>query len=150
MRAVRQFKLQALLFLTLIGVWGAAGLVEDDGFTAKHEKGRCAIRDQCGKKSFFGGELPCPDNGLAREPSDDIRKKLVGVCGDKWSEGPVCCEENQVGHSTTVQLQERSRLTVILGRRAEQQPETRRIHHFFLSSMQRELLQPLLYLHLLA
>ena len=64
--------------------------------TEKHEAGRCAIRGQCGKQSFFGKELPCPDNGLAREPDEDTRKKLVDICGDAWSEGDVCCDGAQV------------------------------------------------------
>lgn len=33
------------------------------------EAGRCAMYDSCGRKSMFGGELPCPDNQLAREVS---------------------------------------------------------------------------------
>lgn len=66
------------------------------GFTNIHEPGRCAIRGHCGKKSFFGGELPCPDNGLAQEPEAAVRKKLVDLCGSKWEEGPVCCLDEQV------------------------------------------------------
>lgn len=66
------------------------------GATKLHEEGRCAIRGHCGKKSFFGRELPCPDNGLAREPEDDTREKLVSLCGNDWKEGPVCCEDAQV------------------------------------------------------
>ncbi|KAM0805412.1 niemann-pick C1 protein precursor [Usnea florida] len=62
----------------------------------KHEEGRCAMRGQCGKKSFFGGELPCPDNGLAEKPDDDTRTKLVAICGDDWSTGDVCCDQSQV------------------------------------------------------
>ena len=46
-------------------------------WTTKHEKGRCAIRGQCAKQSFLGGELPCPDNGLAEAPDTDTQKKLV-------------------------------------------------------------------------
>lgn len=61
-----------------------------------HERGRCAIRGHCGKKSFFGGQLPCPDNGLAREPDGSTRKKLVDLCGKKWEDGAVCCEDEQV------------------------------------------------------
>lgn len=34
------------------------------------EAGRCAMYDSCGRKSTFGGELPCPDNELAREVSE--------------------------------------------------------------------------------
>uniref|UniRef100_A0A093UN78 Niemann-Pick type C-related protein 1 n=1 Tax=Talaromyces marneffei PM1 TaxID=1077442 RepID=A0A093UN78_TALMA len=70
--------------------------VTAQGITAIHEPGRCAIRGHCGKKSIFGGELPCPDNGLAHDPDDAVREKLVSLCGNKWSEGPVCCKEEQV------------------------------------------------------
>ncbi|KAF8448566.1 sterol-sensing domain of SREBP cleavage-activation-domain-containing protein [Terfezia claveryi] len=56
----------------------------------------CALRGQCGKKSFFGSQLPCPDNGPAEEPSEKVRRKLVELCGDQFREGPVCCEEEQI------------------------------------------------------
>lgn len=70
---------------------------ESEGnWTLKHEASRCAIRGQCGKKSFFGGELPCPDNGLAKTPDVDTRKKLVAICGDAWDDGDVCCDSDQV------------------------------------------------------
>ena len=59
-----------------------------------HENGRCSIRGQCGKTGFF--ELPCPDNGLAEDPPSETRKKLVNICGDKWSEGAICCDDDQV------------------------------------------------------
>lgn len=64
-----------------------------DGFTYKHEAGRCAIRGHCGKQGFFGSDLPCPDNGLAEEPTASTRKTLMSICGDKWAEGPVCCTD---------------------------------------------------------
>ncbi|KAL1645603.1 niemann-Pick type C-related protein 1 [Didymella pomorum] len=64
--------------------------------TTKHEKGRCAIRGQCGKQSFFGSDLPCPDNGLAKAPTDDVRKQLVDICGAQWAETDVCCEAEQL------------------------------------------------------
>jgi len=67
-----------------------------DPYTPIHEAGRCAIRGTCGKKNIFGPELPCPDNGLAEEPSADTRRHLVALCGPKWSEGPVCCEGKQL------------------------------------------------------
>ena len=68
----------------------------DGNWTVKHEAGRCAIKGQCGKKSFFGSELPCPDNSLAEKPNDDTRKKLVKICGEKWSSGAICCDGDQV------------------------------------------------------
>lgn len=71
-------------------------VVAAQGETKLHEKGRCAIRGHCGKKGFFGGDLPCPDNGLAHGPDDSLREKLVGLCGSKWAEGPVCCTDEQV------------------------------------------------------
>ena len=78
---------------TLLG--GSAAV--EHGWTTKHEAGRCAIRGQCGKKSFFGGELPCPDNGLAEEPAKDTRENLVKICGSEWSKGEICCDNDQVG-----------------------------------------------------
>ncbi|ODH44293.1 hypothetical protein ACO22_00913 [Paracoccidioides brasiliensis] len=66
------------------------------GETKIHEEGRCAMRGHCGKLSFFGGQLPCPDNGLAKAPTADTRKKLVSLCGDKWKTGNVCCEDPQI------------------------------------------------------
>ncbi|PKY06116.1 patched sphingolipid transporter [Aspergillus campestris IBT 28561] len=66
------------------------------GETPVHEAGRCAIRGHCGKQSFFGGELPCADNGPAKEPDAGTREKLVGLCGTKWEETAVCCVEEQV------------------------------------------------------
>jgi Niemann-Pick C1 protein len=86
----------------LLGFAAVASLLSftyAEGETKIHEAGRCAIRGHCGKQGFFGGNLPCPDNGLAKEPTDDVRKKLVALCGDKWSEGPVCCEDEQVRDS---------------------------------------------------
>jgi Niemann-Pick C1 protein len=66
------------------------------GWTDKHEQGRCAIRGHCGKENFWDPDLPCPDNGLAEVPEDAIRQQLVGICGAKWVEGPVCCVAEQV------------------------------------------------------
>ena len=74
-------------------------LVSAQGETKIHEKGRCAIRGHCGKQSLFGGELPCPDNDLAHQPKVSVREKLVNLCGSKWSQGPVCCRDEQVGNS---------------------------------------------------
>ncbi|KAK4942117.1 hypothetical protein LTR28_008743, partial [Elasticomyces elasticus] len=73
----------SLLSVTLFAISTFAA----DNWTNKHEEGRCAIRGHCGKQGFFGSELPCPDNGLAEEPDDALRKKLVGICGEKWAEG---------------------------------------------------------------
>ncbi|KAI7545453.1 hypothetical protein KC317_g15711, partial [Hortaea werneckii] len=64
--------------------------------TTKHEAGRCAIRGHCGSQSLFGSQLPCPDNGLAKEPSPDVRDSLVSLCGDRWADTKVCCEQEQI------------------------------------------------------
>ncbi|GAO51490.1 hypothetical protein G7K_5590-t1 [Saitoella complicata NRRL Y-17804] len=61
-----------------------------------HQKGYCAIRGQCGKKSVFGSELPCPDPSPASAPSTDLRASLVRICGDEWAEGNVCCDADQL------------------------------------------------------
>ncbi|KAL6714331.1 niemann-Pick type C-related protein 1 [Lecanora helva] len=64
-------------------------IAKDGKWTDIHEAGRCAIRGQCGKKSFFGSELPCPDNGKAEDPDKETREKLVAICGNSWEEGAV-------------------------------------------------------------
>jgi len=83
------------LFVFLFGLLSTVAAT-DQPWTVKHEQGRCAIRGHCGKQGFFGSQLPCPDNGLAEKPSPAARAKLVDICGEKWSEGAVCCQEDQV------------------------------------------------------
>lgn len=57
--------------LTALAMAGLAGAQSSPSTTAPiREAGRCAMYDSCGRKSTFGGELPCPDNELAREVSD--------------------------------------------------------------------------------
>ena len=75
----------------------AAGSFESPTKDAiKHEAGRCAMRGQCGSESFIYPQLPCPDNGPAEKPDKTTRQKLVDICGEEWSEGAVCCNEDQV------------------------------------------------------
>lgn len=74
------------------------GLVNGEVFTPTHEAGRCAFRGHCGKKTFFGKELPCVDNGLAEDPDAELRDQLVELCGEKWRTGPVCCNLEQVSN----------------------------------------------------
>lgn len=88
--------MRGLRFIPIAAALGFPSQSLAQGETKIHEKGRCAIRGHCGKQSFFGGELPCPDNGLAEEPEAAVRKKLADLCGTKWEEGPVCCKEEQI------------------------------------------------------
>ena len=83
-------------FLGATALLLASSLASAKSLTPEHEPGRCAFRGHCGKQSFFGKELPCVDNGLAKDPDEELRKELIELCGDKWSEGPVCCELDQV------------------------------------------------------
>lgn len=80
----------------LAAILTAAPLLAASTTTKIHEEGRCAIRGHCGKKGFFGKDLPCPDNGKAAAPSEDLRKKITELCGSKWSGTDVCCDEEQV------------------------------------------------------
>lgn len=82
----------ALIGTAVFGLFASA----DQPWTEKHEAGRCAMRGNCGKLNLFGKEVPCPDNGLAEQPDKDLRKELVDLCGDKWDEGPICCQADQV------------------------------------------------------
>ena len=87
---------RSLLGLLLGAQLVASAPSDEPDWTKKHEAGRCAIRGHCGKQSLFGSELPCLDNGLAEEPSDETRKLLVDVCGSEWTKGPICCKQEQV------------------------------------------------------
>lgn len=90
--------MRGLRFIPIVGalLLSSSSLVLAEGETNIHEEGRCALRGQCGKQSIFGGDLPCPDNDLAREPEAPVRRKLVDLCGSKWEEGPTCCIDEQV------------------------------------------------------
>lgn len=93
MPGLLQTALAAAAGLLLAGPGTAAAEL----YTPKHEAGRCALRGHCGSQSFFGAQLPCVDNGLAEEPDAELREQLTGLCGPKWSSGPVCCNGEQVG-----------------------------------------------------
>lgn len=148
---MRAFRLP--LFAALIAGQGASVFARE--YTDIHEQGRCAIRGHCGKKSFFGGELPCPDNGKAEEPDDSTRQSLVKLCGSKWAEGSVCCKDDQVRFLQCYMfIIMRSYdladfLLFIVGRRPVKEPETGRRSYRVVSCVQRKLLQPLLHVYVL-
>lgn len=64
----------------------------------KRQQGRCAIRDSCGRKSPFGAEIPCPDNGLATPHDGDLAylSTLAQVCGDDFATTTTCCTLGQL------------------------------------------------------
>ncbi|KAI1380316.1 multidrug efflux transporter AcrB transmembrane domain-containing protein [Hypoxylon crocopeplum] len=74
----------------------ASSVVADELYTPKHEAGRCSMRGHCGKKSFFGKQLPCVDNGLATTPDPEFAQELQAVCGPKWADSKVCCSPEQL------------------------------------------------------
>lgn len=95
MRAMRAWLwLTSLTSLTPL-LAGASASSEPE-WTKKHEAGRCALRGQCGHNGFFGRDLPCPDNGLAEDPSEDVRTQLVSICGEEWADTKVCCRADQL------------------------------------------------------
>ncbi|ORY61306.1 niemann-pick C1 protein [Pseudomassariella vexata] len=78
------------------GAMLAGAMTSAELLTPKHEKGRCAVRGHCGKKGFFGKELPCVDNGLATMPDEDLAKDIEALCGAKWKDSKVCCDAGQL------------------------------------------------------
>lgn len=82
-------------FVALLAL-AAVDASNDGNWTTQHEAGRCAMKGHCGKQSYFGGELPCPDNSQAETPAKDVREKLVGICGEEWKDSDVCCDKDQV------------------------------------------------------
>lgn len=61
---------------------------------------RCAMYDNCGKKSVFGSELPCPifDPKFKPDPADsELIDLVVEICGEEWrDETELCCTIDQV------------------------------------------------------
>ncbi|KAB8345943.1 hypothetical protein FH972_022995 [Carpinus fangiana] len=94
--AAMKFRGSLAVSLVLAGSWQVVAAEPEHGLTTIHEKGRCAMRGQCGSAQLFWKEVPCADNGKAEEPESDLRQKLVDICGDKWSDGPICCDDAQV------------------------------------------------------
>lgn len=60
--------------------------------------GRCAMRGQCGKESFFGAELPCPYDGPSKAPDAALRKLASEVCGPAFAadDAELCCDADQL------------------------------------------------------
>ncbi|KAI7950224.1 hypothetical protein MJO28_009045 [Puccinia striiformis f. sp. tritici] len=61
------------------------------------QSGRCAMYDRCGKKGFFGQELPCPDNSPARKTTADLQSALGRICGNRFASlETACCTKDQL------------------------------------------------------
>lgn len=85
-------QLSLALVLALAGALSASSVSETSvngptSLTAIREAGRCAMYDSCGHKGYFGTELPCPDNGLARK----VRMRPFSI----RPQGVSCGSENK-------------------------------------------------------
>ncbi|EGV61654.1 hypothetical protein CANTEDRAFT_108380 [Yamadazyma tenuis ATCC 10573] len=61
-----------------------------------HQPGYCAMYGNCGKKSFFGAQLPCPSSTKAVEPDTDSKNLLRDICGADFPVDHVCCSPEQI------------------------------------------------------
>ncbi|KAK4687526.1 hypothetical protein P7C73_g2603, partial [Tremellales sp. Uapishka_1] len=60
-------------------------------------EGICAMRGSCGRASLFGADLPCPDDGDATVPDDELLSLLTSVCGPSYTlPSSVCCTYDQL------------------------------------------------------
>lgn len=67
--------------------------------TPIHAPGYCAMYGVGGKTSFFGPDLPKPDNAPARKVSSEDYNTLIDICGDSWrSTDYVCCDSLSLNH----------------------------------------------------
>lgn len=70
------------------------------GAEIKYEGARCAMYGNCGKKSIFGAQLPCPVDDPGWEPGvidDETKKLMVSTCGEEWaSVDTLCCSKEQL------------------------------------------------------
>lgn len=76
------------LFQTLSVVSVVMGMIHEDGY--------CAMYDNCGKKLFFGSELPCANNTKAVAPDVESQQLLTEICGTDFAMEKVCCSKNQI------------------------------------------------------
>ncbi|WWD20224.1 hypothetical protein CI109_104700 [Kwoniella shandongensis] len=59
--------------------------------------GVCAMRGSCGRLSMFGAELPCPDDGDATAPEQELLDLMSSVCGPSYTlPSSVCCTYDQL------------------------------------------------------
>ncbi|CUS49613.1 LAQU0S24e00320g1_1 [Lachancea quebecensis] len=59
----------------------------------------CSIYGSCGKKSLFGGELPCPvaETFVPDPLSESELQSLIELCGEEWrGVNQVCCNGAQI------------------------------------------------------
>lgn len=96
LRSFQRCKIISILLLLSLLFSQQANASGDSIVTPTHAPGVCAIYSSCGKQSFFGPELPCPANVPAVDPNAETRKALIDVCGEEWSEGPICCDLGQI------------------------------------------------------
>lgn len=65
--------------------------------TPIHSQGYCAMYGVGGKTSFFGPDLPKPDNVPAQKLSPEDYNKLIDICGDSWRDFDyACCDSDQL------------------------------------------------------
>jgi Niemann-Pick C1 protein len=97
---MRSYLLASSVLAVLGGSFASAATTTTSSpvLSPTHAPGICAIRGNCGSESFFGPQLPCLDNTPAAAPeSDEVREKLISICGSGWEDvDKVCCVEQQL------------------------------------------------------
>ncbi|KAI5478579.1 vacuolar membrane protein [Pseudohyphozyma bogoriensis] len=84
----------AWLLASLATLRVAASPAVDPAFV--REAGRCALRGECGSKGALGGQIPCPDNGLAVKSDDPVfLATLSSLCGSDFPD-TTCCTQDQL------------------------------------------------------
>lgn len=84
------------LLLSLAHYSNAAQKLLTSSEKVTHEPGYCSMYDNCGKKSFFGAQLPCPANIKAVKPLGESKLLLNKICGDDFPTDRVCCSHDQL------------------------------------------------------
>ncbi|KAK6465264.1 patched family-domain-containing protein [Scheffersomyces coipomensis] len=63
-----------------------------------HQDGYCAMYSDCGKRTVFGGALPCPSYEKATKPNQNSIDLLQKLCGAEFDTSAVCCSESQLAN----------------------------------------------------
>lgn len=68
-----------------------------DTITPVHSEGYCAMYGVGGKMSFFGADIPSPNNIPAQKLNPTDYNTLLDICGDSWRDVDyACCDSAQL------------------------------------------------------
>ena len=134
--------MRSTILVILVGlIWPFSESIQFQQPSIQEDKGgaQCTIYGNCGKKSIFGSQLPCPVDDLDFSPpmiDEETRELLVSTCGKEWEDKDfICCTVDQI---TALKTNLQKAQTIISSCPACLENFNRLFCHFTCSPEQRE------------